>query len=271
MLSLTINKKWFGKVVSGDQKEVYLTAIPFNEEKVTSAWGRDMSSWKNPQEVCLETEEGKKCRAMCTLAMGEGYPDWGAERGVLYYIIRIQKVLDIPTEDAAENIEEVAKVIEEVKVVTEEATQALEKAAEDLKEADKAIEEAEQVIEETSKLVEEESVEEEEEEVMPKPCEALNDKEVIVHEKTVDGVPVGLVCDADKLEEEPVEEPIEEVEEDKIEEENKPESPYNCNGKCGSCTLKECPCDDWVPVVEEDKKKEPSDSTPIVPAKKDVK
>ena len=224
MLSLTINKKWFGKVVSGDQKEVYLTAIPFNEEKVTSAWGRDMSSWKNPQEVCLETEEGKKCRAMCTLAMGEGYPDWGAERGVLYYIIRIQKVLDVPTEDAAENIEEVAKVIEEVKVVTEEATQALEKATEDLEEADKAIEEAEQVIEETSKLVEEESVEEE---------------------------------------------PT--VEEVKAEEKNKAESPYNCNGKCGGCTLKECPGDDWIPVFEEDKKEKASDSTPITPAKKDVK
>lgn len=224
MLNLTINKKWFGKVVSGDQKEVYLTAIPFNEEKVTSAWGRDMSSWKNPQEVCLETEEGKKCRAMCTLAMGEGYPDWGAERGVLYYIIRIQKVLDVPTEDAAENIEEVAKVIEEVKVVTEEATQALEKAAEDLEEASKVIEEADKVIEETSKLVEEESVEEE---------------------------------------------PT--VEEVKAEEKNKAESPYNCNGKCGGCTLKECPGDDWIPVVEEDKKKEPSDSTPIKPVKKDVK
>lgn len=221
MLSLTINKKWFGKVVSGDQKEVYLTAIPFNEEKVTSAWGRDMSSWKNPQEVCLETEEGKKCRAMCTLAMGEGYPDWGAEKGVLYYIIRIQRVLDVPTEDAAENIEEVAKVIEEVKVVTEEATQALEKAAEDLEEASKVIEEADKVIEETSKLVEEESVEE--------------------------------------------------VEEDKIEEEVKSESPYNCNGNCGSCTLKECPGDDWIPVVEEDKKEKASDSTPITPAKKDVK
>ena len=263
MLSLTINKKWFGKVVSGDQKEVYLTAIPFNEEKVTSAWGRDMSSWKNPQEVCLETEEGKKCRAMCTLAMGEGYPDWGAERGVLYYIIRIQKTLDVPTEDAAENIEEVAKVIEEVKVVTEEATQALEKAAEDLEEASKVIEEANKVIEETSKLVEEESVEEEpiaeeEEEVMPKFCEALNDGKVLVHEKTIDGVPVGLICDADKLEEEPAEEV-------------KAESPYNCNGKCGFCTLKECPGDDWVPVVEEDKKEKVSDSTPIAPVKKDVK
>lgn len=226
MLSLTINKKWFGKVVSGDQKEVYLTAIPFNEEKVVSVWGRDMSSWKNPQEVCLETEEGKKCRAMCTLAMGEGYPDWGAEKGVLYYIIRIQKTLDVPTEDAAENIEEVAKVI---KVVTEEATQALEKAEKDLEEASKVIEEANKVIEETSKLVEEETEEE----------ESVVEEEVKVEE-----------------------EPAEEV---------KAESPYNCNGKCGGCTLKECPGDDWIPVVEEDKKKEPSDSTPIKPVKKEVK
>lgn len=233
MLSLTINKKWFGKVVSGDQKEVYLTAIPFNEEKVTSAWGRDMSSWKNPQEVCLETEEGKKCRAMCTLAMGEGYPDWGAEKGVLYYIIRIQKTLDVPTEDAAENIEEVAKVIEEVKVVTEEATQALEKAAEDLEEADKAIEEADKVIEETSKLVEEKEAEEE---------------ESVVEEEA-------------KTEEEPV------VEEDKAD-----ELDYECNGNCGNCPLKVCPVgDEWIPVVEEDKKEKASDSTPIVPVKKDVK
>lgn len=220
MLSLTIIKKWFDRVVSGDQKEVYLTAIPFNEEKVTSAWGKDMSSWKNPQEVCLETEEGKKCRAMCTLAMGEGYPDWGAEKGVLYYIIRIQKVLDVPTEDAAENIEEVAKVIEEVKVVTEEATQALEKAAEDLEEAGKAIEEADKVIEETSKLVEEEA------------------------------------------EEEPT------VEEDKAD-----ELDYKCNGKCGSCPLMVCPVsDDKVPVVEEaEAEKDKTDSTPIVPVKKEIK
>lgn len=233
MLSLTINKKWFGKVVSGDQKEVYLTAIPFNEEKVTSAWGRDMSSWKNPQEVCLETEEGKKCRAMCTLAMGEGYPDWGAEKGVLYYIIRIQKTLDVPTEDADENIEEVAKVIEEVKVVTEEATQALEKAAEDLEEASKVIEEADKVIEETSKLVEEKEAEEE---------------ESVVEEEV-------------KTEEEPT------VEEDKAD-----ELDYECEGNCGDCPLKVCPVgDEWIPVVEEDKKEKASDSTPIKPVKKDVK
>lgn len=233
MLSLTINKKWFGKVVSGDQKEVYLTAIPFNEEKVVSVWGRDMSSWKNPQEVCLETEEGKKCRAMCTLAMGEGYPDWGAEKGVLYYIIRIQKTLDVPTEDADENIEEVAKTIEEVKVVTEEATQALEKAAEDLEEASKVIEEADKVIEETSKLVEEKEAEEE---------------ESVVEEEV-------------KTEEEPT------VEEDKAD-----ELDYECEGNCGDCPLKVCPVgDEWIPVVEEDKKEKASDSTPITPAKKDVK
>ena len=240
MFNLTIDKKWFGKVVSGDQKEVYLTAIPFNEEKVVSVWGRDMSSWKNPQEVCLETEEGKKCRAMCTLAMGEGYPEWGAEKGVLYYIIRIQKTLDVPTDDAAENIEEVAKVIEEVKVVTEEATQALEKAAEDLEEASKVIEEAEQVIEETSKLVEEESVEE--------------------------GV------SEEKAEEPVVEEEVKAEEEPTVEEDKADELDYECEGKCGDCPLKVCPVgDEWIPVVEEDKKEKASDSTPIKPVKKDVK
>ena len=247
MLNLTINKKWFAKVVSGDQKEVYLTAIPFNEEKVTSVWGRDMSSWNNPQEVCFETEEGKKCRAMCTLAMGEGYPDWGAEKGVLYYVIRIQKTLDVPTEDAAENIEEVAKVIEEVKVVTEEATQALEEAAEVLEEADKAIEEAKQVIEETSKLVEEEEAEEE---------------ESVVEEET-------------KAEEEPVEESIEE---EPITEEEEAED-FECDGKCGVCPLTVCLVDKEIEDAEEKAEagleevieKETSDSTPIVPAKKDVK
>ena len=248
MLSLTINKKWFGKVVSGDQKEVYLTAIPFNEEKVTSAWGRDMSSWKNPQEVCLETEEGKKCRAMCTLAMGEGYPDWGAERGVLYYIIRIQKVLDVPTEDAAENIEEVAKVIEEVKVVTEEATQALEKATEVLEEADKAIEEAEQVIEETSKLVEEKEAEE----------EPVAEEEEEVSEE--------------KAEEPTVEKEVKAEEEPTVEEDKADELDYECEGNCGECPLKVCPVGaEFIPVVEEDKKEKVSDSTPIKPVKKEVK
>lgn len=95
MFKLNIGKKSFDMVLSGVQKEVYVQDIPYNEEELVALWGKDTSGWKNPQRVTL-TESEEECArfaiAVCTLAKGEGWPEWGAQKNVYYFILKIQKL-----------------------------------------------------------------------------------------------------------------------------------------------------------------------------------
>lgn len=180
MLTLKIEQKCrFDKIASGEQKEVYKEAIPCNEEQFVNLWGKDSASWKNPQYVTFEMGE-RSIVALCTLAMGEGYPQWGAVKGVMYYIIRVQKIVEIS--------EPVADIIEE-------ATQAFENAEKAVEEATQAVKEAEKVIEETSKLVEEKEAKTEEEPVKESVAEA-EENEAEVTEPCEEEPKAGVVAEA---------------------------------------------------------------------------
>lgn len=165
MFKLNIGKKCLDRVLSGEQKEVYQIDIPVNEESLTNVWGKDLSAWKNPQRVTLtesEEEDARFALAVCTLARGEGWPEWGAEKGVIYFILKIQKVeascevvaeeeaadpiaepeavevpvtepeeekkTEVTVEDVKKAADELAKAAAEVTVATGEATKAFEKA-----------------------------------------------------------------------------------------------------------------------------------------------
>ena len=160
MFKLNIGKKCLDRVLSGEQKEVYQIDIPVNEESLTNVWGKDLSAWKNPQRVTLtesEEEDARFALAVCTLAKGEGWPEWGAEKGVIYFILKIQKVeascevvaeeeaadpivevkvgkdavekkVEVTVEDVKKSADELAKAAAEVAVATGEATKAFEKA-----------------------------------------------------------------------------------------------------------------------------------------------
>ena len=172
MFKLNIGKKSFDMVLSGVQKEVYVQDIPYNEEELVALWGRDTSGWKNPQRVTLtesEEEDARFALAVCTLAKGEGWPEWGAQKDVIYFILKIQKLeascevvaeeekaedpiaepeavevpvaepeevkpeeekkAEVTVEDVKKSADELAKAAAEVTVATGEATKAFEKAA----------------------------------------------------------------------------------------------------------------------------------------------
>ena len=115
MFKLNIGKKCLDRVLSGEQKEVYQIDIPVNEESLTNVWGKDLSAWKNPQRVTLtesEEEDARFALAVCTLARGEGWPEWGAQKNVYYFILKIQKVeasceVVAEEENAEDKVEEV--------------------------------------------------------------------------------------------------------------------------------------------------------------------
>lgn len=177
MFKLNIEKKCLDRVLSGEQKEVYQLDIPVNEEALTNVWGKDQSAWKNPQRVTLTESEEEGARfaiAVCTLAKGEGWPEWGAEKGVIYFILKIQR-LEASCEVVAEE-EKVADPIAEDKV---EEVPVAEKDAEKPCEECKVEEVPEVVAEPVAEPVVEEEVKAEE----PVKAEPEKTEEVKAEEK----------------------------------------------------------------------------------------
>ena len=161
MLTLKIERSRFEMIACGTQKEVYRGYD--EQQRLFNLWGKDISGWKNPQYVSFETgdePDTRACVALCTLAMGEGYPEWGAEKGGTYLIIKVQKIIEV-SEPVAE--------------ITKEVTQNLGKAEESL-------EEVEQETKEASELVEEEEEVETEEEPVKEAVVAIEEKEAEVTE-----------------------------------------------------------------------------------------
>ena len=159
MFKLNIGKKSFDMVLSGVQKEVYVQDIPYKEAELVALWGKDTSGWKNPQRVTLtesEEEDARFALAVCTLAKGEGWPEWGAEKGVIYFILKIQR-LEASCEVVAEE-EKAEDPIAEVKVGKDAVEKKVEVTVEDVKksadELAKAAAEAGVAAEEAAKAVE---------------------------------------------------------------------------------------------------------------------
>lgn len=97
MLILPIKKKWFDMIRSGEKREEYRAIKPYYRKRfetigLLDAYGlpvvnttrvifRNGYSTKSPQfeaEVELDIKEGK--------------PEWGAEPGVEYYVLKIRKI-----------------------------------------------------------------------------------------------------------------------------------------------------------------------------------
>lgn len=167
MLTLKIKQNCcFDGLVSGKQKEVYEEKTPGNEMQFSNLWGKDSASWKNPQYVTFEIGEEPRKRtlvALCALALGEGYPEWGAEKGVVYFILKVQKIVEVlePLEMVEEKTEnDIGKTN---KTITFGMKRFAEEVYEEITEetADEVVEEetAEEVAEEVSEEVETESEE----------------------------------------------------------------------------------------------------------------
>lgn len=211
MFKLNIGKKSFDMVLSGVQKEVYVQDIPYNEAELVALWGKDTSGWKNPQRVTLTESEEEGARfalAVCTLAKGEGWPEWGAEKGVYYFILKIQKVeasCEVVAEEekaadpiAEDKVEEVPCKEDVCKVEAKAEAEPEEVKPEEEKKAEVTVEDVKKAADELAKAAAEVTVTTEEaikavEKAAPVIAEALSG--------------VG----ADKAEEKPVaKEPVEE-------------------------------------------------------------
>lgn len=94
MLVLPIKKQWFEMIVNGEKKEEYREIKPYYDKrlghltegtgKVTTIILRNGYSYNSPSIKCK-----------CTVEIGEGKKEWGADPDINYYIIKIIEILEV--------------------------------------------------------------------------------------------------------------------------------------------------------------------------------
>mgnify|MGYP004471057497 CR=1 FL=1 len=102
MLTLPIKKKWFDMILSGKKKEEYREIKPYYISRFKNLFfmypnsGFPMPGCSR-QEILFRngySNNSPSFIAECTLDIGEGEEEWGAEKGKEYYILKIEKIVE---------------------------------------------------------------------------------------------------------------------------------------------------------------------------------
>ena len=111
MLTLPIKKKWLDMILSGEKKEEYREIKPYYETRFMNlfgiiACGGEYLKCSNIGLSECEKDEIQTIRfrngyskispsfvAKCTLSVGTGKEEWGAEKGKQYFILTIHEIL----------------------------------------------------------------------------------------------------------------------------------------------------------------------------------
>lgn len=100
MLTLPIKKKWFDMILSGEKKEEYREIKPYYRSRFANVfvmypysgipYGYDTAKIKFRNGY---SNTAPSFVARCKLDIGLGREEWGAEPGVDYYILKIEKIV----------------------------------------------------------------------------------------------------------------------------------------------------------------------------------
>ena len=93
MLTLPIKKKWFDMILKGEKLEEYREIKPYYSIRFRNVWGYP-AYWGEEHEVKFRngySASSPSFVAVCTLAIGKGKPEWGAEPVKNYYILRVKR------------------------------------------------------------------------------------------------------------------------------------------------------------------------------------
>ena len=101
MLTLPIKKQWFDMILSGEKKEEYRKRCPYYGDRFYKYLRtyKDAASgkWKK-LPIVVRFRNGYAASspsfvAVCTVDIGEGRPEWGAEPGKSYYRLHIDTIV----------------------------------------------------------------------------------------------------------------------------------------------------------------------------------
>lgn len=95
MLTLTIKKKWFDMILSGEKKEEYRDCSRYYLQRFRHYLGCDIINGNRiKREFLVRLRNGYDTTSpavviRCTVRLGTGKPDWGAEPGKEYCVLSI--------------------------------------------------------------------------------------------------------------------------------------------------------------------------------------
>lgn len=107
MITLPIKKKWFDMILSGEKTEEYREIKPYYDTRLPKEFGMFKEGEKlvkanvfppadlSTTEVKFVNGYSRKSPsfiALCSLHIGTGKPEWGAEPGEKYYILKIEEI-----------------------------------------------------------------------------------------------------------------------------------------------------------------------------------
>lgn len=100
MLTLPIKKKWFDMILSGEKEEEYREFTKYYNSRFRYYRHKNFDGTITilPFFVCFRNgyrKDSPSFVARCTVTVGKGKPEWGAEPGETYFILHIEDITDI--------------------------------------------------------------------------------------------------------------------------------------------------------------------------------
>lgn len=89
MLTLPIKKKWFDMILSGEKKEEYREIKPYYMSRFCGMCRADSHEIRFRNGYSAQSPSFV---ARCMIEQGYGKPEWGAEEGKKYYVLKILEV-----------------------------------------------------------------------------------------------------------------------------------------------------------------------------------
>lgn len=93
---LTIKKKWFDMIVSGEKKEEYREIKQYYKTRFNNLWAGSLIGGKAKRHIRLRNGYSKTSPSIltvCTIDTGPGREEWGAEPGKEYYRLHIEEII----------------------------------------------------------------------------------------------------------------------------------------------------------------------------------
>ena len=94
-LVLTIKRKWFDMILSGEKKEEYREIKPYYETRFRNLWRGSLIGGAAERHIIFRngySADSPKLLATVTIDTGEGREEWGAAPSVQYYRLHIKEV-----------------------------------------------------------------------------------------------------------------------------------------------------------------------------------
>lgn len=96
MLILPIKKKWFDMLLSGEKKEEYREIKPYYETRFRNVWKGSLIGGNAQRQIMFRngySKDSPSLIAQCTLSVGAGKQEWGAEKDKQYFVLAIREIL----------------------------------------------------------------------------------------------------------------------------------------------------------------------------------